>query len=134
MILGQQHNQANQGGRKVLRRALGAGVMLSLALGVAGCSNLALTNKSRAESTYDGVFLKSRAKKVGDDRSHFQVEVRRASLSLDGAKASGHHAGTRYCIEQYGSSKIDWISSPYVENEALNLDQDTLILEGVCVI
>ncbi len=134
MILGQQHIQAGQEGRKVLRGAFGVAVMLSLALGTAGCGMVQGKNKSRSESSYEGFGFKSRAATVGEDRSHFRVEVRRATQSLDGAKASGHHAGTRYCIEQYGSSKIDWISGPYQENDTLVLDGDQLIMEGICVI
>ncbi|WP_372887850.1 hypothetical protein [Shimia sp.] len=108
--------------------------MLSLTVAVAGCGSFSLTGKSRSDTTYEGVRFKSRAHRVEDDRSHFRVEVRRATQSLDGAKASGHHAGTRYCIEQYGSSKIDWISGPYQENESLILDGDTLVMEGICIV
>ncbi len=132
MALGQQQISARQGARSMLRGALGVAVMLSLALGTAGCGKF--KSRSKSEVAVEGYEFKSRVEKIGEDRSHFRVEVRNATQSLDGAKAAGHHAGTRYCITEYGSSKIEWISGPYQENVTLLLVDGDLFLEGICKI
>lgn len=132
MNLGHQQHSANQEGRGILRGTTGIAVMLPLVATVSACDWLSPNNRS--ETVYDGFEFKSRTEQVEEDRSHFQVEVRRASQSLDGAKAAGHHAGTRYCIAEYGSSKIDWIKGPYRENDTIVLVDGNLYLEGICVI
>ncbi|WP_299350061.1 hypothetical protein [uncultured Shimia sp.] len=118
-------------GKSLLRGAIGAGMVLSLVL-VSGC-NRVKNNRTKSEFAFDGIEFKASAKKAeGEDRTHFVSVVRKATQSLDGAKEAGRHAGTRYCIEQYGTSKIDWVNGPDQENSALTLDDETLIMEGYC--
>ena len=134
MAMGHQHLTTKRtAGRGLLRGAVGVAVMLSFVLGTASCGTL--KNRKKSEFAFDGIEFKSKVNKVDkDERSHFKVEVRKATQSIEGAKEAGRYAATRYCIEQYGSSKVEWISGPDQENATLTVIEDDLWLEGVCKI
>ena len=115
----------------MLRGAFGVTVVLSLAL-VAGCSTFK-DHRKKTEFAFDGIEFKTKATAIEkENRAHFTVEVRRATQSIEGAKEAGRYGGTRYCIEQYGTSAIEWVSGPDQENQSLRMDDDDLILEGIC--
>lgn len=134
ITLAQHHISAGPKGCRTLRVAVGVAVMVSFAFGATGCGKIK-DRKTKSEYTFDGVVFKSKVEKVTkEDRSHFKVEVRKATQTLDGAKEAGRYAATRYCIEQYGSSKVEWISGPDQENAALTVVEDDLWLEGICKI
>ncbi|WP_339767484.1 hypothetical protein [uncultured Pseudosulfitobacter sp.] len=101
-------------------------LVLAAAVAVAGC------NQRDKGIAFDGHYYRTSAKKVGDDRSVFQIEVRQVSQSLDGARAAGRHAAVKYCIENFGTSNIVWTSGPDPENGALTVSNDRLILQGKC--
>ena len=63
----------------------------------------------------------------------FVVSVKDASVSLDGARAAGGYEGTRYCIANYGTSRIDWTVGPDTEPQNLVIDKDTLNFQGTCL-
>lgn len=132
--MGQQQLTTEQpAGLGLLRGAVGIAVMLSFVLGTASCATF--KNRGKTEYIFDGIEFKTKATKVDkDDRSHFKVEVRKATQSLNGAKEAGRYAATRYCIEQYGSSKVEWISGPEQENGTLTVIEGDLWLEGICKI
>ena len=118
-------------GKGMLRGAFGVTAVLSLAL-VSGCGTFK-DHRKKTEYAFDGVEFKTKAAAIEKDkREHFTIEVRRATQSIEGAKEAGRYGGTRYCIEQYGTSVIEWISGPDQENQALRMDDDDLILEGIC--
>ena len=129
MNLGHPHSIS---GKRLLRATLGATVVLSLAL-TAGCERFKRKSKA-TEYTFDGIEFKTKAGAIEkDDRSRFQVEVRKAMQSIEGAKEAGRYAGTRYCIEQYGTSKIDWVvGGPDDENGRLSVVDGDLVMQGVC--
>lgn len=123
MILG-QHIMTGRG-------ALGVCVVVSLAL-VSGCGTFK-DHRNKTEFAFDGIEFKSKVEAIEKEkREHFSVEVRRATQSINGAKEAGRYAATRYCIEQYGTSRIEWISGPDQENQTLKMDDDDLIMEGIC--
>lgn len=101
-------------------------LILAAVVAVAGCS------QRDKDIAFDGHYYRSSAKKVGDDRSVFQVEVRQVSQSLDGAREAGRYAATKYCIENFGTSNIAWTSGPDPEKGALSVSNDRLILQGKC--
>ncbi|MEX0281664.1 MAG: hypothetical protein AB3N13_10825 [Arenibacterium sp.] len=99
---------------------------LGLALVLAGCAN----NENRV--AYDGFFFKARAKEVDEDRSRFVVTVFKVSQTIQGAREAGAHEATRYCIENFGTSRIAWIVPPDTPLENLAIVDDTVAFEGEC--
>jgi len=103
-------------------------ILISLAalVLVAGCE------KRSERIAFDGQFYKGKAKKVDDVLSQFQVSVSPVSASLEGAREAGRHEGTKYCIENYGTSDIVWAIGPESEDAELIIEKDTLYLRGEC--
>lgn len=103
------------------------------ALAVAGMLLGACTE--RAERVYfDGNYYPAKAKRVSrDDREAFVATVRRTDQGLAGAREAGRHAGVEYCIENYGTSGIDWAAGPDAPKEALTVRNGSLVLRGRCV-
>lgn len=109
-------------------------VMLVVALGVAATVGACENRRKKNDIAFDGVFFTTKASYVTKDaREHFTVQVMKASKSLDGAKEAGRYQATQYCVENFGSSNIDWISGPDSEPQDLRFDKETLIFEGNCV-
>lgn len=81
---------------------------------------------------FDGVYFRAKASKVDDDRSIFTASVKKASLSPEGAREAAAYEALRYCIENYGTSRILWTVGP--DNEPANLisADDVLTLQGEC--
>ena len=98
---------------------------LSLAL-LAGC-------KSRRDRiAFDGQLFRSNASKVDGDRQQIAVSVRPVSASFQGALEAGRYEATRYCIENYGNSRVDWLVGPDQEPGTYRIEDDTLVLRGTC--
>ena len=57
---------------------------------------------------FQGVYFKTKASKVDDDRQRFTVSVKNMSLAPQGAVEAGEFEATRYCITNYGTSRIIW--------------------------
>ncbi|MEP1327444.1 hypothetical protein [Pseudophaeobacter sp.] len=106
---------------------------LTLALACAGV--LAGCSESRKNlPVFDGVAFRTSAAAVDKkvSRAVFEAQVRNAPASLEGAREAGRFAGTRYCIENYGTSKIDWAIDIDDPATPLPLDGDILVLQGTC--
>lgn len=86
----------------------------------------------RKRPAFDGQFFRASAKKDGDDRADFIASVRPVSASLAGALEAGRFEGTRYCIENYGTSDILWEIGPDQDPETVVVDGDGLVLKGRC--
>ncbi|WP_372609945.1 hypothetical protein [Aquicoccus sp.] len=103
------------------------GLALIAAL-LAGCG---VTDRMRANQVaFDGVEFRPRSEQAGDEREAFTITVPRASQSPEGARLAGAHEATRYCIENYGRSDLEWDVGP--EDEGLVVENDTLTLQGRC--
>ncbi|WP_306005966.1 hypothetical protein [Aquicoccus porphyridii] len=95
---------------------------------LAGCG---ITDRARANRVaFDGVEFRPRSQQVGEAREEFAITVPRASQSLVGARAAGAHEATRYCIENFGRSDLEWEIGP--EDEELLIENGTLTLRGRC--
>ena len=81
---------------------------------------------------FDGQYFKSKLSKVDKQRDQFLVEVSPASASLDGAREAGRYEGTKYCIEQYGTSSIAWVYGPDAKDGTLRVENDKLQFRGAC--
>lgn len=109
-------------------RIAGLGLVACIALTV-GCS------KKDNRVLFDGLYFKAKAAPVDKKKTLtvFTVSVNDVSQSLDAARSAGGYEGTRYCIANYGTSKIDWAVGPETEPQKLAIDKDTLTFQGTCV-
>jgi len=111
-----------------LRPALLTGALLIATLLLTACSG-----ERRADRVaFDGVFFRSSASKVDRQRDVIEVAVSPVSASLEGAREAGRFEATRYCIQQYGTSNIDWTYGPDAEDGLLRISGDKLLLQGTC--
>lgn len=62
----------------------------------------------------------------------FSVRINDVSQSVDDAREAGRFAGTRYCINNFGSSKIDWKVGPDSDASQLRVSDDKLTFNGTC--
>lgn len=81
---------------------------------------------------FEGVFFRTKAKKVEDNRAVFYVVVPGVSRSATGAMQAGEYEGTRYCIKNFGSSRIEWSHGPQTDAMQLVTKKDTLVMQGEC--
>ncbi|SCZ63607.1 hypothetical protein SAMN04488118_10592 [Epibacterium ulvae] len=97
---------------------------------VAACDKLNEGKRTR----YDGVpfAVKTKALDKKRNRALFEVTVRDANRSLKGARLAAIHEGTRYCIENYGNSDINWQDDPQEEEAALRLSGSSALFQGTC--
>ena len=103
-------------------------LMLAAVLALAACGD-----KSK-RLYFDGKLYPATAKKEEGARELFVVTVRKADQGLDGAREAGRHAGHKYCIENYGTSNIEWSQGPDAEDGTLVFAGGSLILRGKCVV
>jgi hypothetical protein len=89
----------------------------------------------RSERVYfNGNYYPAKVGHVGADRKAFVVTVRGAGQGLDGAREAGRYEGTRYCIDDYGTSDIEWSQGPDAPAGQLRIENGDLILRGRCII
>ncbi len=83
---------------------------------------------------FDGEFFRASAKHVNKKASpsEFTVTVNGVSASLDGAREAGRYEATKFCIRNFGSSRIDWKLSPDAEAQNLRIENDKLTFAGTC--
>ena len=104
------------------------GLMLIATLLLTACSG-----ERRADRIpFDGQYFRTDSKKLDQQRKNFEVTVRPVSASLNGALEAGLHEGTRYCIGNFGTSDIRWVTGPESENGAVPISNDRLVLQGTC--
>ncbi len=118
--------QRYSGARVQRPYVMGLGVLLLVMLVLGAC-----TEKDK-RVYFGGNYYPARAKKIGDDRQNFQVTVRRSGQGSEGAREAGRHAGFKYCIENYGYSKVDWINGPDAKTGQLTSSNGNLIFKGRC--
>jgi len=104
-----------------------------IVIAIAALTLSACTERSE-RVMFDGMYFPAKAKKESGDRKDFVVSVRRASQSLDAAREAGRHEGTSYCLENFGTSNIDWSAGPDAESGTLQVSGGNLVLKGRCVI
>lgn len=100
--------------------------LVLMAATMAGCG------QREARIAFDGQYFRAQANRVEGDRQQIIVSVRPVSASLDGALEAGRHEATRYCIENYGNSAMDWVVGPDQDPGSYRIDNDTLVLRGAC--
>ncbi len=110
-------------GRGLISLAAAAAVLL------AGCT------KKEDRVLFGGHYYKAKAEAVDrkGDRAQFRVTVPDVAVSLENAVQAGAYEATRYCIENYGSSRILWDIGPETEPQNLPIDKGKLTLRGRCI-
>ncbi|KIC10090.1 hypothetical protein RA19_13150 [Leisingera sp. ANG-M1] len=105
-----------------------AGLVAVAAL--AACGSTATSNRP----VYDGVPFKVKAKPIDKktDPATFSIEIKNAGRSIKGAREAAAHGGTKYCVQNYGSSKIAWVADPMDEEAQLTLTDGRAIFQGTC--
>lgn len=81
---------------------------------------------------FDGIFFRAKASKVDDDRSRFAATVFNAVQAIESAREAGRYEGTKYCIANYGTSRIEWALGPDDPEEQLQIQDGDLFLQGQC--
>lgn len=103
-----------------------AGSLLLTACGTA--------SSSATRVAFDGIFFRANAKHVDKKATptDFTVTVNGVSQSLDGAVEAGRYEGIKFCIENFGSSRIAWKVGPDTEPQNLRVENDKLTFAGSC--
>lgn len=110
---------------RIANRGLGSGLVL-LAVLVAGCQQ----KKDRV--AFEGIYFAAKTKKAGDDLAEFTSTIKGVSSSLDGALQAARYEGTKYCIANYGTSKINWRVGPETPQKQLVVVDDQITFSGRC--
>lgn len=105
------------------RKAALAGMLLTL---------VACGQARNERILFEGQYFPAKTSKVGDDLSQFVTVIDDVSSSLDGAREAGRYEGTKYCIANFGTSRIDWVVGPDTPPEALTIRDNTLTFQGRC--
>ncbi len=94
----------------------------------------ACSRESEDRILFDGYSFRAKAKLVDKKNSptDFTVTVKGVSASLDGAREAGRYEGTRFCIQNIGSSKIDWRVGPDTDPQNLQIVNNTVTFVGSC--
>ena len=84
--------------------------------------------------TFNGVYYKAKAKPVEkEDVLTFAVKVPRVDRGFQGALLAGEYEGTRYCLENAGTSDIDWANGPEGDEGTIPVSNNTMTFTGRCV-
>lgn len=112
--------------------AIIAGLLIATTALSACSGNWRASFKNKRERiAFEGYQYKAKSNQVSkEQRDHFEVVVSRANQSLTGARQAGEYEAVKYCIKQYGTSKMDWVIGP--ETETIIPVDDKIRLEGYC--
>lgn len=104
--------------------------LMALSL-MTGCG---LITPSSDRILFDGKSFRAKAKSVDKKATptEFTVTVKDASASLDGAREAGRYEGIKFCIANFGSSRIEWKVGPDTEPQNLRLSDNDLTFAGTC--
>lgn len=110
-----------------MRTSLVAVAALTL---ISACS----VTKSSDRVLFDGNYFRATAKPVNKKvtPTEFTVTVSGVSASVEGAREAGRFEGTKYCIQNFGSSRIKWAVGPDTEPQNLRIENDKLTFAGTC--
>ncbi|WP_163851035.1 hypothetical protein [Pseudooceanicola aestuarii] len=103
-----------------------------LALPACGGGKRAGGMLSSSRQTFEGDYFRTRVQAEKTTPEVFAVSVNGATKNLAGAREAGRHAAVKYCINQFGQSRITWVNGPDDADGALVLDGDDMILSGSC--
>lgn len=106
-----------------------AGLVLLLLGALAACT------ERKERPVFDGVYYPAKSRGVKQDLRMVTASVSRANRGVEGAKKAAVHEATRYCIENFGTSRIDWAGVPEgQEGPVFQRAGDRVSVTGRCVI
>jgi hypothetical protein len=101
----------------------------ALIIGLAGCAD------REQRMFFDGNHYPASSGADQQGLRAFTASVTRASQGINGAQAAALHEATRYCVNTYGTSTIDWANvPPGTEGPAYGRSGDRVSVAGRCVI
>ena len=83
--------------------------------------------------TYEGARFNGDLRSERGNRAAFVATGGPASVSLEGARRAAHYQVVQHCIEYLGSSDVAWINGPDVEDSALRIENNKVVLTGRCI-
>lgn len=101
----------------------------ALALALSGC---AVFQTGDSQARFDGNIYPAELVRDEADRARFLVAVEGVSQGLAGAREAGRFEATKYCIAQYGNSRVFWAVGPDSEAARIAVAGDTLTFQGEC--
>ena len=102
-------------------------VMGILVLVLAGCGQSRIS-----QITYEGAVFNGDLRSERGDRAAFVATGGPASVSLEGARQAAKFQAVRHCIDYLGSSDVEWINGPDVEDAELVVENNDVVLTGRC--
>ena len=119
--------QGRRSNRRLMLVAAAAGLLLA-----AGCNR-------DDQVAFDGFYFRASSAPVDKKVTlkEFTVAVRDVEQSLAGAIEAGRFEATGYCIRNFGTSRIEWISGPPAPGEDVSpgdvrIEDGVLIFHGLC--
>lgn len=103
-------------------------VLLSAVL-IAGCA------KKEDKVLFDGKYYPAKVRSERADRQNFTATASRAGRGVEGARKAAVHEATRHCIENFGTSTIEWAGAR--EGQAGPVyarSGDRVSVSGTCII
>ncbi len=96
------------------------------------CSTITTSRSDRV--LFEGNYFRTKAKAVDKKRAptEFTIVVNGVSASLNGAREAGRYEGIKYCVQNFGSSRIAWKVGPDTDPQQLRIDNDKLAFAGTC--
>ena len=107
-------------------------MMKHLALTALLFGGLAACTDPQNRIAFDGQFFRTNVAKVDKSRDTFVLSVRNPGKSIQGARLAAHHEGIRYCVGNFGTSKIEWDVNPLDEAVPPQLEDGKLVYRGKC--
>lgn len=68
----------------------------------------------------------------GEDRRNFVVTARAGGVGVAAARESVRFPATRYCLETYGGSDVEWVIDPATGDWAFTRNGQDMLFQGRC--
>lgn len=101
-------------------------VVIAACLGITACDRLVEDNRV----AFDGIYFSSKVSFDKAQQENFEIVVRRATQSVDGAREAGRYEATIYCVRNFGTSDVDWVLGP--DADQIQITDGDLYLKGTC--
>ena len=110
------------------KRGKSVAMIAIVVLGVTGMSCSRLQEDTRV--AFDGIYFNAKVTFDKKQRENFEINVRKASQSIAGAREAGQYESTKYCLREFGTSDVDWVYGP--DDETVQILDGDLYLKGTC--
>ncbi|WP_232796480.1 hypothetical protein [Roseovarius salinarum] len=113
----------------VRRHSARAAALIALPALLGGCGNM---TEFSDRMYFDGNYYPAKVKHDRENRRIFTLTVRRIGQGIEGAREAARYEGTRYCVDEYGTSEIAWVVAPDAPLEELPISDGKMVLQGKC--